>query len=143
MSSQPPPAEQTRVCLGCGRQIPVSAYACQFCGKPAFEQKATTKYAVIGGIFCIISGVFGLITAIMFLAVGGFLGFAYAGSIALMCGAIILIFAILALLGGVFAIQRKNFGMAVVGAVFALLVGYIIFGILAIIFIVLGKDEFQ
>jgi hypothetical protein len=130
------------VCLNCGRPFDARAPACPYCGKPAWGPKRDTHYAVIGGVFCIISGVLGLLTGILIIAISAtFIPFF--PEVGLLCGVIPLIFGILAMLGGVFAIQRKSFGMAVVGAVFSIPAGYIIFGILALIFIILGKDEFH
>jgi hypothetical protein len=59
------------------------------------------------------------------------------------CAAIPLIFGIIGLLGGIFAIQRKHWGLALVGAILVLISPGIIFGILGLIFVIMGKDEFQ
>jgi hypothetical protein len=47
---------------------------------------------------------------------------------------------ILAIVGGILAIMRKSVGMSLAGAISALLSGFL--GILAVIFIALGKREF-
>ena len=52
----------------------------------------------------------------------------------------ILVFGVLAVVGGVSAIIRKRFGLSLAGAICALLSGLL--GILAIIFVSLGKTEF-
>jgi len=69
-------------------------------------------------------------------------------TVVIVCGAIFLVFGILALLGGVFAIQRKKWGIALVGSIFALLsIGVFflgsIFGLIALILIIMSKDEFN
>ncbi len=139
---QPPPYEATRVCLNCGRPFDARSPACPYCGKPAWDPKRDTNYAVIGGVFCIISGVLGLLTGVLIIVVSATL-IPFFPDWGIICGSIPLIFGILALFGGIFAIQRKVFGMAVVGAVFSILAGFIIFGILALVFVILGKDEFE
>ena len=48
---------------------------------------------------------------------------------------------ILAVVGGIWAIKRKKFGLSLAGAICALLSG--LMGILAVIFVVLGKREFR
>jgi DNA-directed RNA polymerase subunit RPC12/RpoP len=149
---QPPPqgGEQMRVCLGCGRQIPVTAYACQYCGKPVFQQpKPQTNYGTVGGIFCILSGVLGLITGVVIMVFGFMLFNLFGASYVVVCGVIMVIFSLIAILGGIFAIQRRSYPMAIVGSIFALLVGFpaffigFIFGIIALIFVILAKHEFD
>jgi hypothetical protein len=136
--------EEKRVCLGCGRQIPITAYACQYCGKPVFEQpKPQTNFALVGGIFCIIAGLIGMFFSVLVIAFGYSILFLIGSSIALVCGSIWIIFSILAIIGGIFALQKRNFAMAVVGSVFALFCAFGIFGIIALIFVIVGKNEFE
>jgi len=55
-------------------------------------------------------------------------------------GALFLVLGILAVVGGISAIRRKGFGFSLAGAICALASGLL--GILAVIFIALGKREF-
>ena len=55
----------------------------------------------------------------------------------------LLILGILAITGGIFSIQRKKWGLALTGALCALVPPLSILGVLAIIFVVMGKDEFS
>jgi hypothetical protein len=48
---------------------------------------------------------------------------------------------VLAIVGGVFAVQRKNYGMALTGAIAALFPAAI-FGLGAIVFTAISRDEF-
>ena len=48
---------------------------------------------------------------------------------------------ILAIIGGILAIRRQSVGMSLAGAISALLSGH--WGILAVIFVALGKREFE
>ncbi len=56
-------------------------------------------------------------------------------------GGLILVLGIIAIAGGVSAIRRKSFGLALAGAICAL--PSVVFGILALIFISLGREEFE
>jgi hypothetical protein len=56
-------------------------------------------------------------------------------------GAFFVILGIVAVVGGISAIRRKRFGLSLAGAICALLSG--LMGILAVIFVVLGKREFE
>ena len=58
------------------------------------------------------------------------------------CGAILIVVAIIALLGGIFAVQRKNFGFAVVGGILSL-GGWFIPGLIGLILVAISKDEFR
>ena len=53
----------------------------------------------------------------------------------------IIILGIMAVIGGVSAIRRKNFGVSLAGAICAVV--WVPLGILAVIFVVLGKREFE
>jgi len=56
-------------------------------------------------------------------------------------GGFFVILGIIALVGGISAIRRKRFGLSLAGAICALSSG--LMGILAVIFVVLGKREFR
>ena len=64
---------------------------------------------------------------------------------ALIVGIVILVFGIIALVGGIHSIKRKRWGLALAGAILSfpfLPLGGIL-GLLAVIFISLGKGEFE
>ncbi|MDH5696764.1 MAG: hypothetical protein OEZ00_09255 [Dehalococcoidia bacterium] len=56
-------------------------------------------------------------------------------------GAILLVLGIIAIVGGVSAIRRKSFGLSLAGAICAL-IPLNLLGLLAVIFVSLGKREF-
>jgi len=56
-------------------------------------------------------------------------------------GGFFIVLGIVAVVGGISAISRKRFGLSLAGAICALASG--LFGILAIIFVALGKREFR
>ena len=60
----------------------------------------------------------------------------------LIAGIIILVFGIIALAGGVKSIKRRRWGLALAGSILSLFIMPIL-GVLAIIFVSLGKKEFE
>jgi hypothetical protein len=58
-------------------------------------------------------------------------------------GVFLLALGIVAIVGGVFALRRKSFGMALAGAICALLGPTVLLGLLAIIFVAASRKEFQ
>jgi len=71
------------------------------------------------------------------IAIPGFLPGIIWGSVAFLA-----IAGILAVVGGVYALQRKNWGLALTGSIFALFPQFLL-GVLAIVFTALAKDEFE
>jgi uncharacterized membrane protein YozB (DUF420 family) len=103
------------------------------------------------GILNIISGAMGIIGGFaLLLAIKGFLtitpamiasGFGIDLSIIPRLGALILTLGIIALVGGIYAIKRRKWGLALAGSILALFTGAIL-GLLSIIFVSLGRKEF-
>lgn len=99
-----------------------------------------------GGVLAIIAGVIGVIGGIIAMAAStfgaGYLGIAGAiGGVT--AGVISLVLGVLAILGGRYALDKKNFILAIVfGGVCGLLSSWL-FGLLALIFIALSKKEFR
>ena len=58
-------------------------------------------------------------------------------------GAPLIILGIIPIIGGIFSLKRRLWGLALAGAICALFPLTFIFGILAIIFLVMGKNEFD
>ncbi|EMR73958.1 Carboxypeptidase regulatory-like domain protein [Thermoplasmatales archaeon SCGC AB-539-N05] len=62
------------------------------------------------------------------------------------CSVIFAVFSIFALLGGLYAIKRKNFGIVIIGSIFGILSFGFIFGsvcsIIALILLIISKEEF-
>jgi hypothetical protein len=55
---------------------------------------------------------------------------------------LVLAVGILSIIGGIYAIQRKNWGLALAGSIAAIF-GSFVMGILATIFVVMSKEEFE
>ena len=110
-----------------------------------------------GGILSIIVGAFevlvgGLMVASMWVSIpfacpgtSGFKGICDPSLIhswLIIIGAILAVLGIIAIVGGVSAIKRRSFGLSLTGAICALLPINVL-GILAVIFVSLGKREFE
>jgi len=115
-----------------------------------------------GGILSIIVGVFkliggGLVAALMWLGLqfwqpslpsalfpefGGNLVIGEHFSLVIIIGIIVAVLGIVAIVGGISAVRRGSFGLSLAGAICALLpINFL--GILAVIFVSLGRGEFQ
>lgn len=154
----------TRQCVSCGRAIAFDANVCQFCGHDYRTQAAAqaphekSALSLIGGILILVAGVIGL-------AIGGVLiaidvnqlsdyGLDVAGAgdmindIMDVCGAILIILGLVAVVGGFFGVQRKHFGIVILGGVLGLFLisPYMLASILALIGLILvavAKKDFD
>ena len=94
------------------------------------------------GILCIIAGAIATIAGIVIAAVGSigwFFGIPWVSAI----GAPSIILGIIAIVGGSYALKRRVWGLALVGSICALIGPWGLLGLLAIIFVSLGKGEFE
>jgi len=94
------------------------------------------------GILCIIAGAIATIAGIVIAVVGSigwFFGIPWVSAI----GAPSIILGIIAIVGGSYALKRRLWGLALTGSICALLGPWGLLGILAIIFVSLGKGEFE
>ena len=139
----------TRKCVSCGREIAWDANVCQYCGHDyrnvmsgAPAAKKESAMPVIGGILIILA-------SLLYLGLGGLI--AAGSSVALVpsagtsawgvaCGVIVLLLGILCILGGIFALQRKHFGLALVAGILTL---PSILGLIGLILVIVSKDEFH
>ena len=89
---------------------------------------------IIGGIFGIISGAFAVGGAAFLAAIPGF---EWVGAL----GGGLLALGIIALIGGIYTMRRKAWGFSLAGAICALF-PIVPLGVVAIIFVSMGKKEF-
>ncbi len=125
---------------------------CPYCGHDyrvamagqGMAPKKESAMPIVGGILVIIASLIELGVGGLFAAGGTALFGVSLGATGFLvaCGAIVIILGIIALLGGIFAIQRKHFGIAVLGGIFSLL-GLFIFGLIGLILIAVSRDEFH
>lgn len=94
------------------------------------------------GILCIIAGALQLIFGLAIAAVGGIggalIGMGWLSAI----GAPLIVLGIIVIVGGIYALRRKVWGLALAGSICALVGPWFVLGILAIIFVAMGKSEF-
>lgn len=97
----------------------------------------------VGGILAIIAGALQVIVGIAMATVGGiggaFIGMGWLSAI----GAPLIILGVIALVGGIYSLKRRIWGLALAGSICALIDPWFILGVLAIIFVSLGKGEFE
>ena len=94
------------------------------------------------GILAIVAGVFQVILGTVIAVIGGiggaFFGMGWLSAI----GAPLIVLGIVAIVGGIYAVRRKIWGLAIAGSICAL-IGPWMLGIPSIIFVILGKGEFE
>jgi len=117
-----------------------------------------TALSLIGGALILIAGLMGLIAGVILLTISfedlDQYGIDVAGvgdmveDILHACGAIWVIFGLIAVMGGVFGIMRKHFALVIVGAIFGLLcfgpyaLGSI-FALIGLILVAVSKKDFD
>ena len=117
---------------------------------PAKEQ---TIKPVLAGVFLIIAALMAFYTGgVLVASESMFEGIPMVGDtmsdMLTICGAIFIIFGLLALLGGVFSIMRKKWGIALLGAIIGLFtlgtfgLGSLL-SLIALILIAISKSEFE
>jgi hypothetical protein len=99
------------------------------------------------GILSIIAGAFQLLAGLVIATIGAAfmsnMGMGRFGGVGAAFGILVIIIGIVSLLGGIFSLQRKLWGLALAGAICSLFLGWFaIFGVLAIVFVSLSKKEF-
>ncbi len=115
----------------------------------AEPMKPHTWKGTIAGVLLILSGLFGLLTGVLV----AFAWETYTGfmpmeipmmdmieGILMACGIIFIILSLIILLSGFMALKRKAWGITILGSIFAILFGGVLFGIIALILLILAKD---
>lgn len=151
-----PDQPSSRMCVQCGKSLAMDANVCPYCGKdyrvqPGAPAKKKTVMPVIGGILILVGGVLALVAGIGLVASVGALdaltivdveGVDILEDIVTACGVIFIILGLIGVMGGIFAIMRKHFGLAILGGVFAL-AGWFIPALIGLILVGVSKDEFE
>jgi hypothetical protein len=106
-----------------------------------------TWMPMVAGILDIIAGCWGLMLALMFIFIGAMMRFAprvppYLFPIFTALSLPIAIAGILAIVGGIYALRRKIWGLALAGSIAAFFPSWIL-GLPAIVFTALSKNEFE
>jgi len=121
------------------------------------KQAAQSWMPMVGGTFAIISGTLGFVALAFLITFGTIfgaaigrevlksLGFWQAGLPLTFIGIIAIPMTainVIAIIGGVFALQRKHWGMAMAGSICAIIPSQVI-GILAVVFVAMSRKEFE
>jgi len=162
----------SRKCVSCGREIPMDANVCQYCGHDYRVQagpavpKEKSALSLIGGILVLIAGIVGFITGGIFLIAAdavsegteelsdwgiGDIGGAgdWLSDILMVCGAIYIIVSLIVVLGGVFGVMRKHWGLVIAGAVLGLLFMWPLYfvgsvcALVGLILVAVSKQDFD
>jgi hypothetical protein len=96
----------------------------------------------VAGILALIAGAIQVIVGIAIATVGSIGWFFGVGWFSAF-GAPLIILGIIAIIGGIYALRRQIWGLALAGYICALIGPWFILGVLAIIFVSLGKREFK
>lgn len=106
-------------------------------------RKEETWKPTATGILCIVAGavqtVLGLVLAIGGGLAGELVGVAWLPYV----GIALIALGVAAVIGGIYALLRRIWVLALAGSIITMLVGVPITGILAVLFVSLGKDEFD
>jgi hypothetical protein len=102
----------------------------------------------VAGILAILAGALQVIVGIAIAAVSGIggalIGIGWlTGWLGAAISAPLIVFGIIAIIGGIYALRRNIWGLALAGSICALIGPWFILGVLAIIFVSLGKREFK
>jgi hypothetical protein len=119
------------------------------------------RYATVGGVLSIVSGAFGILYGLSIIVFGlifswlvSFTDTYSTGELAAeefgnimgviygVMGGFIILIGILALIGGIFAVRRKVWGLALAGAI-ASVITFFPVGIVSIVFTSMAKPEFE
>jgi len=120
------------------------------------------KYATIGGVLSVVSGALGILSGLSMIAFGLFFKWimmfgeytSYEDQISIdqmgtffgvlygIMGGFWVLFGVLALVGGIYALRKKLWGLALAGSIGGLLTCFPV-GIVAVIFTAMAKPEFE
>ncbi|MBE0431021.1 MAG: zinc ribbon domain-containing protein [Dehalococcoidia bacterium] len=134
----------TAFCPSCAAPTTPLAQVCPNCGASlARTDRQETWQPTVGGILCIIAGVFQVLSGMAIALFSGIAGAMFMMGWVAAIGAPLIILGIVAIIGGVYAMKRQAWGLALAGAICALIAPWSVLGILAIVFIAMSKREFS
>jgi len=113
-------------------------------GVPQVAKKKDSAMPIIGGVLIIIGAIIELYVGAVLIGGGtAFMDVSFGLSgILTVCGAILVVFGLIGVLGAIFAFQRKHFGLAILGGVLSL-PGAFVPALIGLILVGISKDEFD
>lgn len=120
------------------------------------SNSSNSSYPVVSGVLSIVSGAFGFLGGLAMILISVLFWstvfistntpdefpFFVFQTIYIVWGIILLVISVLAVIGGIYSLKRKNWGMALTGAIASVLT-FFPGGVVAVIFVALGKQEFE
>jgi hypothetical protein len=109
----------------------------------------TTWKPTVAGVLCILAGAADVGLGVLILVAGGIIREAFAfteiarlADLVIAVSPVWFVLGIVAIIGGIYALRRRVWGLALAGSICALS-GYVVFGILAIVFVAMARAEFD
>jgi len=106
------------------------------------NQPVNSWKSITAGVLSILAGLLAILLALMMFHRHEVIGLLSRGGRWRVVGMFALLMGIMSIIGGIFALMRKAWGAALAGAITALY-PWGVFGIMAIIFVAMGKQEFS
>lgn len=164
---------EKRKCTWCGKEVNASVYLCPFCGKNpwgpwgrnardealyqaqsesidgigAYGSAHANGGLTAGGVLAIVAGVLALGQGLLYSVIGSTFSILPGSGSLCLCGGIDALFGAMSILGGISALKRSNWGLAVFGATLGmlglgLLIGGLI-GLIALVLIAASRNDFE
>jgi len=156
-------------CTWCGRQVNATTLYCPYCGKnprgpweggsrPDYTSDSGESYEVsrggnasgvlvLGGVMAILAGVLALGQGIIYATAASAVSYLPGSGSICFCGGLDALFGLGSIAGGIMAIRRSSFALALAGAIVGMLgLGLLIgglFGLIALICIAVSRQEFN
>ena len=173
ISSPQKPEPPKKKCAWCGRDVNAETYICPYCGKNpwgpwgrnardealyqaqsedidglgAYGSTHASGGLTAGGVLAIIAGVLALGQGLLYSVIGSTFSVLPGSGYLCLCGGIDALFGVLSILGGISALKRSSWALALFGAILGmlglgLLVGGLL-GLIALILIATSRNEFD
>lgn len=99
---------------------------------------------VTGGLLQIVAGYFNILMGVLAIVGSTMFGTVFSPGLGVGLGVLLIGLGVISAIGGIYTIQRRMWGMALIGSITATIVPSLVslLGILSIIFVSLGKPEF-
>ena len=102
---------------------------------------------VLGGAFLLLSALLGFLVAFAFFWTSLWWKEleipSWVAGYPAVCGGIMAVFSVIALIGAIAALQGMSWPVALIGSFFAIPAGAVIFGLIGLILMIIAKDEFE
>jgi len=114
------PMAGTSFCPGCGAPTTPLTEICDKCGaRVAKAIDGKTWKPTAAGILCIIAGTIAVISCIVFTVLGSIIAIFFGIAWPAVFGVLSIILGIIAIVGGIYALRRKSWGLALAGSICA------------------------